>query len=599
MIIEHTNVFGGWKIFIACILLGGPASLSAIDFTTGGEWVGSNGKTIIVPPSSGWDTLTSFVSGGGMPGFVYWAAGDSNGNYLYEYRIKPLETYFSIEQRFRRTLNGVGEHTPTGSWSAWGSYGGYAYSDGVWTPRPDPGVVANIEEGDIGDPMIDGFAATVQVTFDDNGEVRYFDVKSSDGTYRKMWLNSDAGRTYKQKVFVYPLDVEHPPGSHTDPGSVMDFEDGVVPPSHLPPPVVTVASPPPGQFQFETVGNVVGSDGSVNPVTQISGGSVGTTVVAPKTGGGYHVGVVGGASGSGAGGSFVSNGTEATQLDLNDVKNLLRQGNIQREFYGSEGLKKLDDIAAKLSPSPSPSPSPSSSPSPSPSPSPDEEPVVERVFDAFVPDSYVGGLEAAPTVSGGGNNVNWTLTLPGGYVVNANPMDNPLFVQLFAWLRLVAFWILTIWITQHVYCKVHKLGEDLLASLQSADIHRLTLMKEKKGWISGLVELIPGYGIVKMIVVNLFWKSAIVVAILVFAGLVGGQFFTVGGVTNWVFGGQGVVGGFAAALAGEGSLVSTVLFFLGQVIPLDHLCLCLLIWAGIDAVSFGILMGFSFFVRFV
>ncbi|MCX6972254.1 MAG: hypothetical protein NTV93_19175 [Verrucomicrobia bacterium] len=151
--------------------------------------------------------------------------------------------------------------------------------------------------------------------------------------------------------------------------------------------------------------------------------------------------------------------------------------------------------------------------------------------------------------------------------------------------------------TQNV--EAAELSEALFARLQSADIHRISMQKEKKGWVNLGFSNIPGYGIAKSIVANLFWKAAIISAVLLFVGLVGGQFFTAGGLTGWVLGGSGLFQSLATAILPSHPALQGSVYLLCLFIPMDHALNCGAIWMAAHAIKPALSFMFGFYARFV
>ena len=460
------------------------------------------------------------------------------------------------------------------------------------SPTPNPTDIAQTVTGDIGDPLPAGYAATVKIVFDD-GEIRYADVNSQDGTYSFPFYNSDQGRHYKQDLYVYALDMESPENAPT-PVSVMELESGTVPEDPVLPeeePAIINASAPPAQFEIADVGNVVGSDGVVHPITQVSGGTIGTTTVVPSVSGPAVYSVNGAAIGTGTGGSFVA-APEApqTNIDLTDIKNLLREGNIDRKAILARTHGAVNAITA---------------PSPSPTPTPTPEPEEEETGSATSTFSMTG-ITGAETVefTAPANGVDWELEMPGGVLtVDLNPEHQPWFVQLCAWLKLIIWWLLTIWITWHVYNRLNALIRDLFQTLESADIHRIAHSGKNKGGILGTVSFgllnVSGFGFVKGIAISLVWKVGIIAAVALFVSLVGGQFLTFGGISNWFLGGSTLFGSLASVLVPGVPFIQTAVHLLCLMIPMDHVLNVGAIWLACEAVAGVITLGFAWFVRWL
>jgi len=215
------------------------------------------------------------------------------------------------------------------------------------TPTPDPNSVASVFHGDIGDGPPAGYVAKVKLTFPD-GEVRWADV-NSDGTFQYPYYVSEAGQNVKRDVYVYKLDMENPESGGT-PANTYDWGSEVVPDVSANwtadiPDEVTLSAPP-NNFEYTEVGSTIASDGTVSPIMQISGGSIGTTTIVPNTTGAVVTGITGVSLGTGVGGSFVA-APEASQtnIDLTDVKNLLRAGNIDRQVGNASNAENLSQIA--------------------------------------------------------------------------------------------------------------------------------------------------------------------------------------------------------------------------------------------------------------
>ena len=191
------------------------------------------------------------------------------------------------------------------------------------------------------------------------------------------------------------------------------------------------------------------------------------------------------------------------------------------------------------------------------------------------------------------------LIFPGmSTAIDFDPAHQEWFIALAAWFKLIAWWLLTIWITCYVYKSIHDLQESLFARLESADIHRISHNSEKKGWINLGLNNIPGYGILKGIIANLFWKAGILAGVLIFAGLVGGQFMTGGGITNWVMGGSTIFSSLASAILPTYGPLQGSVFYLCMFIPMDHALNCGAIWLACNALKPALSFLFGFWARF-
>lgn len=359
------------------------------------------------------------------------------------------------------------------------------------------------------------------------------------------------------------------------------------------------------------VGTVTHADGTATHVQEftVTNGSSGsgngtiTFTSGSSSGGGRTVFVSGGVpSGSGAGGSFVSSGASSDSIDLADIKNLLRQGNLDRNQGISEmnqGFRNVVDSISSLTSNLTGSNS-TATPTPTPTPEPEESGSASSTFNPI-------GIQGAQSVSftPPGNGVSWVIRMPGSnQTVDLDPTKQAWFMALANWIRMILWWCATIWITWHVYSRINNLIRDCFAVLESADINRLSHAGQNKFGILGTVAFgllnISGFGIIKSIAVSLLWKAALIAAILIFVGLVGGQILLWGGGDgNWFIGGGTLVQSLATALIPSTAALQTSVYLLCLFIPMDHFLNCGVVWLATEAV-YGLILGaFAWFTRFM
>lgn len=455
----------------------------------------------------------------------------------------------------------------------------------IWTAGNS---TAETKEGTIGEILPDGYSATIKVKFSD-GETRLVDVDPETGNYSIPFQNSDAGRSYELELVIWQL----PESVETGEASVVNswsYGNGTVATPSATPRPPSPAPSPSSTPNLVTVGNTVSPSGSVRPVVQ-STGNLGTSVSTIGNQGQPVTAYRGSATGTGIGGFFVPQGNSTSEIDLTDIKNLLREGNLDQ--------KELLAAVRSLKATPTPSPSPTASPSPSPTPESDDTLPVDKNQGEFDPQG-INGAEVVDFDAPAASPVSWVVTFPGGTVVDLNPFNIPVFAGFASWLKTIIWWLLTIWITQHCYKRIMLLMTQLEATATSSDISRIaTNASSRKSLVQTVFGYVPFYGTLKTVVMALFFRAALITAVLVFAGLVGGQFFTLSGITNWMLGGGNLVQSLAnAILAGNASVQGSV-WALSQFVPLDHVIVCLSIWAACEAVAIGIHSLYSAYVRFI
>ncbi len=345
----------------------------------------------------------------------------------------------------------------------------------------------------------------------------------------------------------------------------------------------------------ETLGSVsVSENGTVtkNPV------SIGTVTVNGETKTQY---TAKDPSGSGST-SFSFGSSGAASVTASDIRSSQVQNSAENaallaavKANTASTATRLDDLIALAEAAATATPSPS--PTPSPTPDPDDDLQSEGSVGTFTV-TGVSGAENPSAVSAG-TKPSWVLKFPGvPQSFNFDPELTSWFLPFCAWLKVITWWILTIWITAHVYKSINELSEACFQRLQGADIQRLSMGKEQKE--SGLnlgIAVIRVPNLVKVVAANVIWRAAILAAIAIFAGLVGGQFFTFGGITNWYLGGGTFFSSLAAAILPNHPALMGSLYYLGLTIPMDHALNCGAIWFATHAIKPVIVFFFGFFVR--
>jgi len=367
-------------------------------------------------------------------------------------------------------------------------------------------------------------------------------------------------------------------------------------------------------FQEADLGIVTHADGSTESIQTLrvsgggSGSGNGTVTINSGTSdsGGRTIFIQGGVTGTGEGGSFVSSNASSDSADLAEIKNLIRENNLlttQAMAETSEGFEKLAKALDGINDSLKPTPTPIPSPTPTPTPEPEEESLA--VNSTFNPTGITP--MTPPTWTNPSQPVSWTIKFPGSNIQwDLAPEHQDWFVQFCAWLKIVIWWLLTIWITWHTYNRINQLVRDIMNQLEAADIARMShggndgknkygkfLMQAwtmNTGWYS--------WGILKNAAANAIWKVAAGAAVVIFIGLVGGQFLTAGGLANWFLGGSNLFQSLATAILPTYAPLQASVFYLCMCVPMDHALLVGSIWFAEEAVAGLINWLFGWFCRF-
>ena len=297
--------------------------------------------------------------------------------------------------------------------------------------------------GNIG-ALTNSMTASVKIITND-GKVWSANV-GPDGTWG-MYFPGDEGNQTFIPVFTYYDQVE--PGSTPIATYTAQGASVVLPPYDYNTNVLqTTNEASLAPITRSTVGEVVGSDGATHNINQYSGGAIGT-VTASGTGTGVDYAIQGAAVGSGAGGSFLA-ASNAIPQDNADIKNLLREANIERKAYGDANHTDLVAIQKLLSSTNSATNSPSPTPSPTPTPTPTPN---FPIYDAstatnyfgsklgtFNPSGYMTNAPTAVSTSQGGGSDFWQIT-GFGKTFNFNPATNADVSFLANWVFSVITWL--------------------------------------------------------------------------------------------------------------------------------------------------------------
>lgn len=416
-----------------------------------------------------------------------------------------------------------------------------------WGTPVDP--AADLEAyqimGNIGS-LSPGLTATVKVTANDGRE--FTANVGEDGSWG-MYLPGDLGGQTITPIFTVWDRIE--PGSDPVAVSVVRGENmSLAEYDSSPGPQQSSPSENPGPVTSSQVGISVKSDGTSTPIKQYTSDS--GTVTVSRTPQGVSYAISGVVRGSAADGSFTAE--DSDDADLGDIKNLLREANIQRAQIASDVSAIADALA---------------SPSPSPSPIPTASVLLDTALSGIA-DPVASPLESGSvdSINKGGGNF-WQVSFLGR-TMNFDPRSHAASSWLGPWIRAIIAAGSAVWFCFFVF----------------DNLSRVVAAVGATNWGAGLgVGGDPWWSVLRIAVartLGLIFATGLLSSVVILSA---GQVIQDGAGIATSESMFNIVGGVTTALNASGSSAgSAILGLLDWFIPIDHILFtlanCLVILGG-------------------
>lgn len=454
-----------------------------------------------------------------------------------------------------------------------------------------------------------GTRGKVHIYCDANGDGTMEEIATVDTDQYGNFFAGFDGSQYNGKAYKMTVDL-----SATVEGQAVTFERGTslgggAFPDKLsgPVPSPTPNTAPPRQSSISALGSLttVDSSGNVRNVPQY-------TVTSSTTSGTSATSAVITPSGSSIafGSATVANTSDLAQRQ--DVRAL--QSDVR------QGFASVADAVSRISPGNltanvtvtlngtfgnGTAGNSSSSPTPSPTPSDPLQGAVSVSQGVFSNDGSVIGDSSGNFTAPGSPGLSLQVTA-FGHTVDLDPTHNSLVYSVMGWIRALLYALISFLIASFLYARIMQLVRDMGAVASEADMARaaFALQSSEKGadpyasipfasgpvMVANVVRRLPIIGGLMWLAAGQIRKVAFLAALGVFAGLVGGQFLTPGGLVGWFFGGRGIVQTVSAIVSQGSPSITFAVWLADKFVPLDLLLVGASIGISAEVVCFGVLI---------